>query len=590
MNAADYFGDETLVPGGLKLRAGPLRVQYESGALRYVRLGETEVVRMMYAALRDEHWGTVPAQIRHEQLETGPDWFRISYDAHYAEGPIRYTARMTLAGDDAGTLTISMAGEAQSDFLRNRIGLCVLHPLTDAGRALTVTRPDGGTYEGRFPESIAPHQPFRDIQKMTWTLDSGPSVGLSFEGEVFETEDQRNWTDASFKTYGTPLDLPFPAAVRRGEKIAQTVRLQLTGAVPDGEETPGLIRFERVEPPVEVPEWGLVLNAETAVSPRPAFGYAELRVRGLTWRAELRELARRAERLSTPLALTVWFGRNYPNEIDQLREELVPLRGLIRQVLLRSDGYPVTPPELLREVVLRWKQVLPDVLIGYGTTDNFAELNRNRPPDDLDGWGDFLHFPVDPQVHRTDSQTILENAAALRDVLRTAQGFAAGRAVHVGPVGLAARNRPAFDDPRRDSLFGLTWTALCLGYLAGARAVTLVDSAPARFLIRLFEKFQPVRLRMGTSSQPLSVDGWVLQTATGDELGLLGNPTAQTRTVRLDAWAGTAGVYRISAADWATHRDAAALDWLKPVPESLAEGLRLPAFSVALVWLGAGRE
>ena len=43
-------------------------------------------------------------------------------------------------------------------------------------------------------------------------------------------EDQRNWTDASFKTYGTPLELPFPVEVVSGTKIVQTVTLTLDGA------------------------------------------------------------------------------------------------------------------------------------------------------------------------------------------------------------------------------------------------------------------------------------------------------------------------------------------------------------------------
>ena len=40
------------------------------------------------------------------------------------------------------------------------------------------------------------------------------------EGETFETEDQRNWSDASFKTYGTPLHLPFPVEVEEGTRVA----------------------------------------------------------------------------------------------------------------------------------------------------------------------------------------------------------------------------------------------------------------------------------------------------------------------------------------------------------------------------------
>ena len=43
--------------------------------------------------------------------------------------------------------------------------------------------------------------------------------GASRQGDVFETEDQRNWTDASFKTYCPPLRLPFPRPFEDGEEI-----------------------------------------------------------------------------------------------------------------------------------------------------------------------------------------------------------------------------------------------------------------------------------------------------------------------------------------------------------------------------------
>ena len=40
---------------------------------------------------------------------------------------------------------------------------------------------------------------------MKWSPDEKMEAELAFEGDIFEMEDQRNWTDASFKTYCTPL-------------------------------------------------------------------------------------------------------------------------------------------------------------------------------------------------------------------------------------------------------------------------------------------------------------------------------------------------------------------------------------------------
>ena len=50
------------------------------------------------------------------------------------------------------------------------------------------------------------------------------------EGDAFEMEDQRNWTDASYKTYVRPLALPWGYTLAKGSRHEQSVRLSFTGA------------------------------------------------------------------------------------------------------------------------------------------------------------------------------------------------------------------------------------------------------------------------------------------------------------------------------------------------------------------------
>ena len=49
------------------------------------------------------------------------------------------------------------------------------------------------------------------------------------EGDAFEMEDQRNWTDASYKTYVRPLALPWGYTLAKGSRHEQSVRLSFTG-------------------------------------------------------------------------------------------------------------------------------------------------------------------------------------------------------------------------------------------------------------------------------------------------------------------------------------------------------------------------
>ena len=52
------------------------------------------------------------------------------------------------------------------------------------------------------------------------------------EGDAFETEDHRNWTDASFKTYVRPLALPWPYVLPKGKPVTQSVTLSFSGKLP----------------------------------------------------------------------------------------------------------------------------------------------------------------------------------------------------------------------------------------------------------------------------------------------------------------------------------------------------------------------
>ena len=52
-------------------------------------------------------------------------------------------------------------------------------------------------------------------------LADGLWARFEFEGDLFEMEDQRNWTDASFKTYSTPISLGWPHRAQAGQEIRQ---------------------------------------------------------------------------------------------------------------------------------------------------------------------------------------------------------------------------------------------------------------------------------------------------------------------------------------------------------------------------------
>ncbi|HXF64551.1 MAG TPA: hypothetical protein VNK95_23170, partial [Caldilineaceae bacterium] len=225
-----YYGEDKPLPAQTPLRAGPLHLVYEAGDLRYIRLGEREIVRRIYVAVRDQNWGTA---LRDVQMDIADDHFDIRYTVENRMNEIDFIWQGVITGERDGTIRFRMDGQARSTFLRNRLGFCVLHPLVCAGRPARIEHVDGTVEQSVFPVQIAPQlvidgqikpvAPFAEMAALAYEVEPGLWAELRFEGDIFEMEDQRNWTDASFKTYSTPLGLPFPVTVQPGDAVRQAI-------------------------------------------------------------------------------------------------------------------------------------------------------------------------------------------------------------------------------------------------------------------------------------------------------------------------------------------------------------------------------
>ena len=185
------------------------------------------MIRAIYGAVRDPNWNTIQPEIIVNRIETGENHFRLEFQAECSSGEIDFDWHGTIDGK-AGTLTFQFAGEAKSTFQKNRIGLCLLHPIREcAGKQCRVRDLGNHWVESEFPLFISPHQPFKALSALSWEVSPGLEAMVTFDGEVFETEDQRNWTDASFKTYCTPLEQPFPIEIDAGTQVNQGIGLEL---------------------------------------------------------------------------------------------------------------------------------------------------------------------------------------------------------------------------------------------------------------------------------------------------------------------------------------------------------------------------
>jgi hypothetical protein len=202
------------------MTAGKFELMYETGRARYIKYDGEEILRMIYPALRDEHWATIPGKLINEKISSSKQGFEITYGMEYDNSNIRYKASFKILWKE-DKLEYIMNGEALSDFKSKRVGLCVHHPINScAGREVIINKKQISTY----PTLIAPVWPFTDITEMHWNTGNN-DVQLNFEGDFFETEDQRNWTDDSYKTYSGPQYKTPMLDIRKGDTMQHKITL-----------------------------------------------------------------------------------------------------------------------------------------------------------------------------------------------------------------------------------------------------------------------------------------------------------------------------------------------------------------------------
>ncbi|HET9662440.1 MAG TPA: hypothetical protein VFP05_19085, partial [Thermomicrobiales bacterium] len=79
------YGSNQPLPERRTLHAGPLTAELEQADLRYVRVGEVEIVRRLYFAVRDRNWGTVEPVYTKFEIDDRGDSFRIELEAEHVD-------------------------------------------------------------------------------------------------------------------------------------------------------------------------------------------------------------------------------------------------------------------------------------------------------------------------------------------------------------------------------------------------------------------------------------------------------------------------------------------------------------------------
>jgi D-apionolactonase len=460
-----------------ELHAGDLTAALEGPDLVDVRWGGSDVASRIQVTVRDPEWGTVPPALVDRRIDRTDGGFRVEIDASHADDAIAFSWHGSIDANRDGELTFAIDGRAEHDFDYRRIGICVLHPRRTYVGARYEATTEAGPVHGTFPRAIAPQLRHGDtflpmIPAFTDLAVRFPDevvAKLAFEGELFELEDQRNWTDPSFKTYPTPLEHSEPRTMRAGNRVTQRVTLRLEGAPP---------AIARVREPVGT----IVLRLLGPAGRRMPDVGTSATVGRFADPAHLRVEVAAGRR--TPAAIIDAAASGVPLEVALLvNEERDDVRWLepvladvpVARVLVHLANGDTTPSAVVHAIRAQLEAVTGAAPFVGGTASGFSELNR-EPPDGGDV--DAIAFAISPDVHATDERSLTGTLEVQAQVVGQARALGRGVPVVVSPVRMAAHEGMPFAD---------AWTIGSLAALAGAEVASITCDTSARALATVAE-------------------------------------------------------------------------------------------------------
>lgn len=500
------------------LRAGPVTCILDGADLRHVRVGDVELVQRVYVAVRDAPWNTIPAELSELSIEQSGAAFLVAFKARHQYEDIDFAWRGTIRGTPDGQISYEMDGLCAGVFKYSKIGLNVHHGLAESvGHAYRAETPDG-EIRGLLPKEIEPQRieggtltgMFAPYRQLSIRVAEATEARISLEGDLLELQDHRNWTDANFKSYATPLALGFPFDSTPGQRIRQALTIRHEGHVSSATpHRPAELRVGR-SAGARMPALGLGMPSHGGqLTPRERSLLRTLCVDHLRVDLVLSEpasaaafdaAAAAARELDSRLELALFTNTSGAPALSQLAERIRAGSVGVARVLVypASDGFSAfvttTPAALVALVRQHLEPVTGQVVFAGGTNQNFSDVNRDRPSDPvLNG----VCFSVSPTVHAADDASIVENLAGQSEVIETCRQLFGDRALVVSPVTLATRfgpypagpakpgDLPPAVDVRQASLLGAAWSVGSIQRFAesGTSSVTYYETTGWRGVI-----------------------------------------------------------------------------------------------------------
>ena len=415
-------------PDTTRITHGGFTLDLAREAIRNIRYEGVQIIDLLYTAIRPLDWSTLKADEYLADVQIVSSDCVITVKEIFASALAAET-KFTLSENNTFSVSYELKGLSENQL--NRWGICFC--LNTAEWMGSSVLSSGNTY--LLPQNIAPQRVvdgvvqglFPASNEMHFVAPDNRNLKVVSTGKVLEAEDQRNWTDNTYKIYSGSLSEPFPFLMSTGAVWTQRANFEV-GVPKLTAADPTKILVNEIE---ALPSIGLQLNADPLLSPddlEKAFVLLEID------HLRINEETLTSQKIATTSAngLILEVALLSSNDGEALKAEVLQLSERIpagSRLLVQREGR-----EVVDEADLPRNESLNTYIPG---TDAFLVDLQN----DKKSFGNSVSYSMAPTVHSFDTETIFKTLDTQQESIQFAQKFIAPR-VFISPITFSTRGNP----------------------------------------------------------------------------------------------------------------------------------------------------
>ena len=415
-------------PDTQKVEHAGFTLDIARAAIRNITYQGTQIIDLLYTAIRPWDWSTLNPDEHSEDVKISGDNCTVTITDTF-KGSMQGQTVLTLRPNGKFTVDYKLTG--LDHFEINRWGVCFcLHTGDWMGSTVNASgneyrllpeispqRVIDGVTQGLFPAS----------REMYFVAPDKRSLKIISTGKILEAEDQRNWTDNTYKIYSGSLAEPRPFVIESGITWEQRVEFEVSA--PAGSAEDGVKIVTKDIP--SLPRIGLQFNGE-AMLPSDDLEKAlfildidHIRVNEESLTAQKIATVSKSGLTLEAALLSSHQGAELSREVEHLSAR-VPAGS---RLLIHREGREIVQAEDLPKNG-SLNSFIP------GSDAYLVDLHRNKYH-----FGDAVSYSMVPTIHSTDPETIFKTLYTQRESIDFAKKFIAPQ-VSISPITFSSRGNP----------------------------------------------------------------------------------------------------------------------------------------------------